>query len=68
MKGKVKWFNNDKGFGFIESDGKDYFAHFNQIVGTGYRSLTAGQSVTFTAGSSPKGDLAMTIVPQFDDA
>ncbi|HLS33199.1 MAG TPA: cold-shock protein [Brevibacterium sp.] len=55
--GTVKWFNAEKGFGFIEpSDGSaDVFTHFSAIEGTGYRSLEEGQSVDFDAEQSPKG-------------
>lgn len=61
--GVVKWFNPERGYGFIESKGKDYFAHYNQIIGKGFRSLVAGQEVTFSEGTSPKGKIAMNIVP-----
>lgn len=55
IKGKVKWFNNDKGFGFIESKGKEYFVHFSAIKATGYKTLKEGQLVTFTTIITPKG-------------
>ena len=50
MKGKVKWFNADKGFGFINrvvGDGEDIFVHYTQILEEGYRSLEEGQEVQF---------------------
>ena len=49
MKGTVKWFNAEKGFGFIANDegGDDVFVHFSAIVADGYRTLTEGQNVTF---------------------
>ncbi|EKZ0672469.1 cold-shock protein CspD [Listeria monocytogenes] len=48
QNGKVKWFNNEKGYGFIESDGgEDIFVHFTAIQGDGYKSLEEGQAVTF---------------------
>lgn len=55
--GTVKWFNNQKGFGFIcpEEGGDDIFAHFSAIVMEGYRSLKAGQNVTFEIQQGPKG-------------
>ena len=51
MKGTVKWFNAEKGFGFIANDegGDDVFVHFSAIVADGYRTLTEGQKVTFEA-------------------
>ncbi len=55
--GKVKWFNNAKGFGFIvpEDGGEDIFAHYSTIQMEGYRSLKAGQEVTFEVQQGPKG-------------
>lgn len=55
--GKVKWFNNAKGFGFIvpESGGEDIFAHYSTIQMDGYRSLKAGQEVTYDIQEGPKG-------------
>jgi len=54
--GTVKWFNNAKGFGFIErKDGEDVFVHYNQIRGEGYRSLNDGQTVEFTVTKTDKG-------------
>lgn len=48
LKGTVKWFNKEKGFGFLTSeDGADYFVHFTGIVGEGFRTLEEGQEVTF---------------------
>ncbi len=61
--GKVKWFNADKGFGFITPDagGADVFAHFSAIEGNGYRSLTEDQSVEFELNDGPKGPQAAKI-------
>ncbi len=56
--GIVKWFNEAKGFGFISSEGKDYFVYFKEIQGTGFKTLKEGQKVHFTVGSSPKGPCA----------
>jgi CspA family cold shock protein len=55
--GKVKWFNNAKGFGFIvpEDGGEDIFAHYSTIKMDGYRSLKAGQDVTYEVQQGPKG-------------
>ena len=55
--GKVKWFNNNKGFGFIEREGgkDDVFVHFRAIRGDGYRTLTEGQAVTFLVTEGKKG-------------
>ena len=56
--GIVKWFNDKKGFGFVQSDGKDYFIHYKEITGTGFKSLKEGDSVNFTPSTGPKGMLA----------
>lgn len=55
--GKVKWFNNAKGFGFIvpEDGGEDIFAHYSTIQMDGYRSLKAGQDVSYEVEQGPKG-------------
>jgi CspA family cold shock protein len=65
QKGKVKWFNADKGFGFITPDegGTDVFAHFSAIEGRGYRSLNEGQEVEFEVKDGPKGPQAAEIRP-----
>jgi len=56
VTGTVKWFNEAKGFGFIEQEsGSDVFAHFSAIVGTGFKNLTEGQSVSFTVTQGQKG-------------
>lgn len=61
--GKVKWFNNAKGFGFINEDGKDedLFAHFSAIEMEGYKTLKAGQPVSFEVIHGPKGLQAVKI-------
>lgn len=56
MRGKVKWFNDKKGYGFITGeDGKDVFVHHTAIQSEGFRTLAEGQEVEFEVGSSPKG-------------
>ncbi|MDZ3991267.1 cold shock domain-containing protein CspD [Pseudomonas sp. Teo4] len=61
--GKVKWFNNAKGYGFINEEGKtdDLFAHFSAIQMDGYKTLKAGQAVTFEIVQGPKGLHAVNI-------
>ena len=55
MQGKVKWFNERKGFGFIEADnGTDVFVHFSAIQDSGFRTLQEGQSVSFDVQNGPK--------------
>jgi CspA family cold shock protein len=62
--GKVKWFNEAKGFGFIEREsGPDVFAHFSAIQGTGFKTLTEGQAVEFTVTDGQKGPQAEDITP-----
>ncbi len=61
--GTVKWFNDAKGFGFIEQEsGPDVFAHFSAITGNGHKSLAEGQKVEFTVTQGPKGPQAENIV------
>ncbi len=63
--GRVKWFNNAKGYGFIErSSGGDVFVHHTAIQGDGYRSLEVGQSVEFTVVQGPKGLQAQEVTRQ----
>ncbi|VVN07643.1 hypothetical protein PS664_03634 [Pseudomonas fluorescens] len=63
ISGKVKWFNNAKGFGFINEDGKteDLFAHYSAIIMDGYKTLKAGQLVEFEIVQGPKGLHAIAI-------
>ncbi|HAU2360180.1 TPA: cold-shock protein, partial [Legionella pneumophila] len=49
IRGTVKWFNESKGFGFLESGGKDYFVHFSAIQGSGFKTLAEGATVMFKA-------------------
>ncbi|MGL4652750.1 cold-shock protein [Cetobacterium sp.] len=62
MKGTVKWFNQEKGFGFITGeDGKDVFAHFSQIQKDGFKTLNEGEEVTFDVTEGAKGPQATNI-------
>lgn len=61
-RGSVKWFDAQKGFGFIERpDGSDIFVHYSDIHGTGFRTLTEGQEVEFQVTQSPKGPQAVNV-------
>jgi CspA family cold shock protein len=62
-QGTVKWFNSDKGFGFITPDdgGKDLFVHHSEILGSGYRSLQDNQRVQFEVEQAPKGPQAVRV-------
>ena len=62
-KGTVKWFNAEKGYGFITGeDGKDVFVHFSAIQGVGFKSLDEGQAVTFDLQQGPRGMQAANVV------
>lgn len=58
QNGVVKWFSDQKGFGFVASQGKDYFIHFKEIQSDGFKSLKEGDKVRFTPSQSPKGPVA----------
>ena len=63
LRGQVKWFNDTKGFGFIEQDtGEDIFVHFSVIEGEGYKSLDDGQEVFFEFIDTPKGLQATRVI------
>ena len=63
-KGKVKWFNNAKGYGFIAQDtGEDVFVHYSAISGEGYRTLEEGQRVEFVVVQGQKGPQAQDVTP-----
>lgn len=64
VEGKVKWFNDEKGFGFIEQDGgKDVFVHFSAINGSGRKTLKEGQKVTMEVTNGQKGPQAENVNP-----
>ncbi|GGI88473.1 cold-shock protein [Legionella impletisoli] len=58
VRGKVKWFNESKGFGFIESEGQDYFVHFSAILSDGFKTLREGDTVLFKVVKGQKGPQA----------
>ncbi|HWG85761.1 MAG TPA: cold-shock protein [Deinococcales bacterium] len=62
-EGVVKWFNGEKGFGFItpSDGGKDLFVHFSGIKGNGFKNLEEGQRVSYEAGQGPKGPQATNV-------
>ena len=63
VKGKVKWFNDQKGFGFISVEGsKDVFVHHTAIQGEGYKSLSENQEVEFEVVDGPKGPQAQNVI------
>ena len=63
--GTVKWFNESKGYGFIQSEnGKDLFVHFSEIQGEGFKTLVEGQAVEFEEGMGQKGPQATNVVPK----
>ncbi|TAN60266.1 cold-shock protein [bacterium] len=62
--GKVKWFNESKGFGFIEQDsGEDIFVHYTSISGDGFKTLKEGQRVEYEVTKGPKGLKAENVIP-----
>lgn len=61
-QGTVKWFNDQKGYGFIEQDnGEDIFVHHSEILGSGFKSLSEGERVTFDVGEGQKGPAAQNV-------
>ena len=63
-QGTVKWFSNEKGYGFISrADGEDVFVHFSAIQGEGFKNLTEGQEVEFDIVDGPKGQQAANVRP-----
>ncbi|MBP9854863.1 MAG: cold-shock protein [Candidatus Omnitrophica bacterium] len=62
-RGTVKWFSNQKGFGFIaQESGKDVFVHHSDIQGEGFKTLEEGQAVEFEIANGPKGEQAKSVV------
>ena len=62
MRGKVKWFNNDKGYGFIEyKEGEDIFVHYSTILSDGFKTLVEGQYVEFNLVETSKGYQALNV-------
>lgn len=61
QNGVVKWFNDQKGFGFIAANGKDFFVHFKEIQSEGFKSLKEGDKVSFEPSTSPKGPVAKNV-------
>lgn len=61
QNGTVKWFNEAKGYGFIESDGRDFFVHFKEIRSEGFKTLKEGDKVSFVPSKSPKGEIATSV-------
>ncbi len=65
VTGTVKWFNESKGFGFIEQEsGEDVFVHFSEIQGEGFKTLNEGQAVEFEITQGPKGAQASNVQPK----
>ena len=65
LKGTVKWFNEAKGFGFIEQEeGKDVFVHYSAIAGSGFKTLNEGDKVQFEIVDGPKGPAAANVTKQ----
>lgn len=65
LKGTVKWFNESKGFGFIEQEeGKDVFVHYSAITGSGFKTLSEGDKVQFEIVDGPKGPAAANVTKQ----
>lgn len=68
MSGRVKWFNNEKGYGFIDhSSGEDIFVHYSAIKQDGYKTLSEGQLVSFDLIETPKGLQAINVVAEINN-
>jgi len=66
QQGKVKWFSEAKGFGFIESQGKDYFVHYKEIQSQGFKTLHEGDKVSFESFTTQKGVSAKNVTISHD--
>ena len=63
MKGTVKWFNNQKGYGFITTeDGNDVFVHYSGVMGSGFKTLEEGTAVTFDLTENDRGEQAVNVI------
>lgn len=63
MKGTVKWFNNQKGYGFITTeDGKDVFVHYSGVMGSGFKTLEESTAVTFDLTENDRGEQAVNVI------
>jgi CspA family cold shock protein len=62
QQGTVKWFDDGKGYGFIQSGGKDFFVHFKEIQSEGFKTLQEGNVVSFVGETSPKGLIAKNVI------
>lgn len=68
LKGRVRWFSNVHGYGFIQdTDGKDVFVHYSVIQKPGYKSLEDGQEVGYEVAIGPKGEHATIVIPEPDN-
>lgn len=68
MKGTVKWFNNQKGYGFITTDdGKDVFVHYSGVMGSGFKTLEEGTTVTFDLTENDRGEQAVNVMIEGND-
>lgn len=63
QEGTVKWFSNEMGYGFIASAHDEYFVHYKEIQGTGFKTLAEGQKVEFEIGTSARGKCAKLVTP-----
>jgi CspA family cold shock protein len=67
VHGKCKWFSNERGYGFVceeDNESEEYFVHYSSIILDGYKTLTAGQPVTFSLKDTDKGIQAIDVVPE----
>lgn len=68
MKGTVKWFNNQKGYGFITTeDGKDVFVHYSGLTGSGFKTLEEGTAVSFDLTENDRGEQAVNVAIEGSD-